>query len=105
MNQNIIDWVIPNWHPDFGNPKEELLILQKTCLFLHNFNTSLTFQLDCYEEGYMRIEIDKENIFWGELHVVDVSTKRIGLFKPDGEELYFSIDVEITIEEIKNIKP
>ena len=94
MKQHILDWVTPIWHPDFGNPEIELSILKKTCIFIQSFNNDLTFFLDCYEDGYKCIEIKNKDKLLGELHVVDSSTYRIGFFNTNGDELYFSLNIE-----------
>ncbi len=90
--QTIDEWVAPNWHSDFGDSNVELILLKNASLFLLEFNTEFTFHLDCYEEGYMRVEVKMGEINWGEINVVDSEKKRIGVFKLSGEEFYFFLD-------------
>lgn len=93
MEQIIMNWSAPNWHSDFGNPEIELLLLKKASLFLLEINNDLSFRLDCYEEGYMMVEIENKSVILGELYVVDVTKNKIGLFKTNGEEKYFCLEI------------
>lgn len=57
-------WTPPVWHEDFGDPQPELERLRLLALGLHA--EGLSCRLDCYEPGYMRVEV-----FKGELQVAE----------------------------------
>lgn len=88
----IVKSEIPLWHEDFGDPYEEAELLDCACSFLKEINSALHFSLDCYEEGYMRILMFLDESSFGEIHVVDKQTQKIGLFKEHGIEMYFHLD-------------
>ncbi|MBL4661913.1 MAG: hypothetical protein JKY19_16255 [Alcanivoracaceae bacterium] len=89
-NNYIFKWDAPKWHVDFGNPQKELVLLKKACLFLIEINNNFTFELDCYEEGYMRVVIF-ENKEWGEIVVTDIENNKLGIFKSNDKEIYFYV--------------
>lgn len=94
MAQTILEiekWAIPKWHADFGDPIIEFNLLKGFCSVLLIRYSSIVVKLDCYEEGYMNVDIfsdTKKKI--AELHVADTEECSYGLFfTTDGEEFYF----------------
>jgi hypothetical protein len=98
MNETgkIESWKSPVWHSDFGNPEMELSLLKKLCLFINSLNSDYHFELDCFEEGYMRVEISKENEALLEIYIVDVKEEKIGLFFKSGHEFYINKIEDVT---------
>ncbi len=88
--EKIKKWVTPKWHKDFGDPEKEMRILKDTCLFVAKLAPSLSFEIDHFEPGYIRVEIYKERSLYGEIYGTDVEKNQIGLFLESGEEIYIS---------------
>lgn len=88
------EWKIPVWHKDFGDPRIELNLLKQFCNKLLQSNNSYSIELDCFEEGYMKVDIYKKSIKYGEVYITELNGKKqYGLFitkNNDEEEIYFS---------------
>lgn len=90
--KDIQAWTAPKWHPDWGDSTTVLQLLQQACIFLKMVNNKFIYNLDCYEEGYMRVEIFLYKKIWGELAVSDVDNRIIVMYTNDyKEEMYFSV--------------
>lgn len=91
--EDLEKWTVPKWHPDFGDAKVEFDMLKEFSSELLRRNQNYSLKLDCYEEGYMSVDIFSEDNKYAELHVVDRdSGKAYGLFlmgKSD-DEIYFT---------------
>jgi len=88
-------WVIPSWHPDFGDPKIEFTMLVNFCRELISNHRDYKLKLDTFEEGYMNVEIYRSNDEkFGELVIVELDDGKVyGLFydmDDDEKEVYFS---------------
>lgn len=94
-------WNPPIWHEDFGNPKKELELLKEFCNFLLSKKKSnYSCELDCFEEGYMSVEIVKDKIPFFTVEVVDLSENKLGLFFENGDEHYLNINNLSDLESI-----
>ena len=95
-NSDPNNWTAPNWHPDSGDPEEELRMLREFCLRLLRQRPDYSVQLDVFEEGYMKVDLFRGTAKVGELYIVDGpkgGTRRFGLFLFSGndeEEYYFN---------------
>ena len=94
--QKIESWNPPIWHKDFGDASIELNILKTLCLFINNLDFNYLFHLDCFEDGYMKVDVFKHEKMYLEIYVVDVKTERVGLFFQNGKEVY--------IQDIKEVE-
>ena len=85
-------WVAPVWHPDFGDPSSELEALRGFCIELKKRRPEFVLHLDCFEEGYMKVDIGLSDLgHVAELHVVSSDDYFYGLFfGEDGEEFHFN---------------
>lgn len=88
--EQIQNWKAPKWHEDFGNPVIELELLKELCRFIIAENSDYNLELDCFEDGYMQV-----NMFLGttkkfDLQVVDSTLPKIGLFGANGDEYYIT---------------
>ena len=88
-------WTAPSWHPDYGDPQEELQLLKDFCLRLLQKHPAYSVQLAVPEEGYMNIDVFRGTTKVGELYIVDnvagKRDRRYGLFLSENceEEHYF----------------
>ena len=85
MSLDLSSWKTPKWHKDFGNPEIELEHLKVFSTFLLNSETAFDLRLDCYEEGYMCVEIVNAGRKVGELHWLDSDDFNYGFFSDDDE--------------------
>ena len=95
MNSNPSEWTAPKWHSDFGDASEELEMLKKFCILLIRRKPEYNTELDCFEEGYMKVNIYKKKNKYAELYITNKNNnKRYGLFLAidtiDEDEIYFS---------------
>ena len=86
--EKIEEWIPPTWHSDFGDPEAEVNLLKSISLKILELGFTYSFELDCYEEGYMRVEVKDEQSIRFDIHVIDSENLKIGLFFPDGAEYY-----------------
>ena len=95
----------PKWHSDFGDPLLELEALKRFCTMLLKDNSLYSVELDCYEEGYMNVNLFLEGRGKiGELHVVDSKDYEYGLFLDDEDEDKYFVDVEDGLKFFKKIR-
>ena len=98
LSRDINSWKSPKWHSDFGDPTSQFEALRNFSFSLTELTPEFSVELDCYEEGYMNVNIylnGEDKI--GELHAVDSDDYLYGLFLGD-EEMYFnSIDEGIKL--------
>ena len=96
MNTDPNTWNVPIWHPDCGDPKTEFEMLRSFSNALLGESDEYVVELDCFEDGYMKVDIYKDKRKFAELHIVDSkeSEKKYGLFMPfdedDEDEFYFT---------------
>ena len=88
-------WTAPEWHPDFGDPTEELESLRAVSAAILNSIPQAPVRLECVEEGYMSVEVTQRGVTIGEVNVVDSDStdQRFGVFIETAEqddEAYFS---------------
>ncbi len=86
--EKIESWKSPKWHKDFGNPTLELSLLKKISLEILSLESAYDFELDCYEEGYMNVNVSVDDRTFVEIHVAEVDINKVGLFFEDGREIY-----------------
>jgi hypothetical protein len=90
-NDDISGWQVPKWHPDFGDAARELELLKAVASRLVTHGTCLNVDLECYEEGYMNVNVLRGSVKIAEIHVVpaDLDGRMLGLFftdaRPDSE--------------------
>ena len=89
--KSIESWNAPKWHQDFGDPNLELNILKEACLKLFELEPMLEFELDCYEEGYMNVNVLLRSNEFFEVHVIDKDEKRVGLYFNNGDEVFVDV--------------
>ena len=95
MKRDPQTWEPPRWHEDFGNAQGEFLMLRSFSLALIKSGKGYDVELDCFEEGYMKVDIFKGHNAFGELYVVERENRlEYALFtnigKEDEDEIYFS---------------
>jgi len=89
----IKSWEAPDWHEDYGDSSLEVSLLKNLCLNVIDMGYNYKFDLDCFEEGYINVNVFKNNELFFEIHIVDIKEKKIGLFFQNGEEFYiYKID-------------
>lgn len=81
-------WKAPVWNKDYGDPEQELSLLKKYIQNIHSELPEIIFGLDCFEEGYMEVQLYRKDELWGYLNVVDVELKRVDLFIKEEEEYF-----------------
>ncbi len=85
-------WVAPTWHEDAGDPSTELDLLRAFATsLLEQPIEDLAVTLDCFEDGYMAIEVARGRQPVVEVHVVAPpaagGSRRLGVFLlVDGDE-------------------
>ena len=94
IKRKIADWIVPEWHPDFGDPKSEFILLQNFAVQLSVNLPELNSELDAFEEGYMCVVITNNTVKIAELFVTDIQTKTLCLYVfddsgKDRDELLF----------------
>ncbi len=95
--EKINHWTSPKWHVDFGNPELEIDLLRSLCLKINELGFDLTFELDCYEEGYMAVKVFDHKKPYFDIQVVSVEDHKFGLFFENGDEAYLN-----DLDQIKN---
>ena len=95
MFNNIEGWTVPKWHEDFGSPQVEFDALKKISKVCVTQISDLSVKLDCYEEGYMNIDlfINELNKI-GEIHIVESDQYTYGLFLNDSDEDQYFHDTD-----------
>jgi len=88
--EKINQWKTPKWHPDFGDPSQELNLLKTLCFKIIELGYDFNFELDCFEEGYICVYGLKNNKLFFEFQVVNPDKNIIGIFLENGDENYFS---------------
>ena len=86
--EKIEHWIPPIWHSDFGDPEAEFQLLKSISLKIVELGFAYDFELDCYEEGYMRVKGKDEQGIRFDIHIIDSDNLKIGLFFQDGAEHY-----------------
>lgn len=86
MTNNFDSWKVPKWHPDYGDPDFEFLLLKSFSENASNAFPTLTFELDSFEEGYICVYIKHADVKIAELQVTEVTINQLGLFSGRGEE-------------------
>jgi hypothetical protein len=87
-------WTAPRWHPDFGDPEQELQLLRKFAQRLRE-RTECLVQLRFVEEGYMTVDLyERGNERFGTVCVTtrdrDATSRSFALFiDRDTREYYF----------------
>ena len=91
-DQDPNQWEAPTWHSDFGDPTYELESLRKFCIELKKKHAQYEVQLDCFEEGFMKVDISLGKFGKiAEIHVVSSDDFIYGLFIGDGDkEIHFN---------------
>jgi hypothetical protein len=89
-NPNV--WTEPQWSADFGDPAGELDILRVFSNSLIELGLGYSVELNCFEDGYMNVDIfDQNQEKVAELHVVSSDDYIFGLFFDHlDEEIYFN---------------
>jgi hypothetical protein len=95
--EKIKSWQPPIWHKDFGDAPKELSLLKDLCLKIIEIDESCLLELDCFEEGYMTVVVNRTDKPYFEIQVVDLEDKRIGLFFENGSEFYIRDFNEIVV--------
>lgn len=94
INSDIESWVAPSWHPDFGDPQRELDLLKAFCRRLLQEVSGLSVTLECLEDGYMKVVVQRGAELMAEVFVVERGeANELCLCMPgdrNKEELYFS---------------
>lgn len=99
--QKIIAWSVPVWHEDFGSSDVELEKLKLICLAVMRLNLSYSFELDCFEEGYLAVNFYKNEMLVGSIQVVE--EEKFGIFFEDCREIYIPFnDHDLDLVELKN---
>jgi hypothetical protein len=89
------DWEIPAWHPDFGDPMQEVNMLREFSLALLREQPTFRCQLITLEEGYLFVRIlFPDDHRHAQLYVVvGDGRKRFAMYTFDGDnevnEVYF----------------
>jgi hypothetical protein len=90
--EKILSWETPVWHADCGDPEKEMGPLKKLCLYMVDIGMPYTFELNCFEPGYIMLEIYKGGTLFATMYVVDADEGLYGLFMeddgPDKDEDY-----------------
>ena len=94
--KDIKKWKAPNWHKDFGDPIKEMQLLQDVCINILDLGYDYLFKLDCFEEGYLSVEVFEKDDLIFDMQVVNSDEKKIGLFFKNGEEHYINQSSEIS---------
>lgn len=80
-DDDVIAWVSPQWHSDWGDPATELDLLKAACVELVRSSQQWELSLCCVEEGYMNVSLRFGDAEIGELMIVDRDKKqRYGVF-------------------------
>ena len=87
-------WTAPLWHPDFGDPTKELRKLRTVSSGILEKTRGIQVRLNCAEEGYMSVEVTKDQTMIAEIHIVnsDCEKQLYGVFVETGDaddEVYF----------------
>lgn len=102
QNSNIDKWMAPQWHPDFGDPKVELEMLRAAARELMTRDETFAVELDCFEEGYMKLKLIRGGSAVADIYIVTPGDKRLwGVFMhgPSGDESYHE-DVASCVEAV-----
>lgn len=109
MSRDPSTWTAPTWHADWGDPQPELEMLRRFAEELLAKLPDYEVFLDCFEEGYMCVQVTKNGAEIAEVHVVQgdpTSDKRsYGLFmlvESKEDELYFERPEEM-VDELRRI--
>ncbi len=91
-NCNPLIWSPPNWSENFGDPVGELDALREFCVALADQNPEYCTLLNCFEDGYMSVDIVINcGAKVAEVMIVDSDDHIFGLFfRPNDDEFYFN---------------